>query len=127
MNRVILPAFRAVAAGSSSGYTNPAFMTINSRTEWIDVWQRHSSYLKTQKPQVPEIDFTNETVVAVFFGESPACDAELIDITREGRNVFIDIQKRYPADRYSVQPYIIIRMSKTADDIILRTLKYIYT
>ncbi len=120
-------AFRAVAVGNSSGYTSLAFMIINNSTEWIDVWQKHSSYLKTQKPQIPEIDFTNETVVAVFFGESPAYDAGLIDITREGRTVFINIQKRYPASHYSVQPYFIIRMSKTTDNVILRTLKYIYT
>lgn len=121
-----LIAFRTVAVGESSGYTSPTFMIINNTSEWANVWQKHSSYLKTQKPEVPDVNFTSETVVAVFFGESPAFDAGLIDITKAGRNVFINLWKRYPASRSSVQPYFIIRMPKTTDNIIFRTLKWEY-
>ncbi|MCZ7385664.1 MAG: hypothetical protein O8C63_13095 [Candidatus Methanoperedens sp.] len=118
--------FRTVAIGNSSGYTNPAFIVINNRTEWVNVWQKHSSYLVNQKPQVPEVNFTNETIVAVFFGEAPAYDAGLIDITKAEKNVFINLQKKYPASRSAVQPHFIIRLPKSIDNIILRTLRWEY-
>jgi hypothetical protein len=118
--------FRTVAIGNSSGYTSPSFIVINNRTEWINVWQKHSSYLVSQKPHVPEENFTNETVVAVFFGEIPAYDAGLIDVTKAEKNVFINLQKKYPASRSSVQPFFIIRFPKTTDNIILRTLRWEY-
>lgn len=120
-------AFRTVAIGESSGFTIPAFMIINNRSEWVDVWQKHSSYLKTQKPDVPDVDFTNETVVAVFYGESPAFDAGLMDITKAGKKVFINLKKKFPANVSSVQPYFIIRFSKTTENIIFRTLRWEYS
>lgn len=119
--------FKTVAVGESSGYTSPAFMVINNMSDWADVWQKHSSYLVDQKPQVPGIDFSNETVVAVFFGESPAFETGIMDITRARRNVFVNLQKKYPASRSSVQPYFIIRMPKTTDNIIFRTLSWEYS
>ena len=120
-------AFRTVAIGESSGYTNSIFIIINNRTEWTNVWMKHSSYLKTHKPEVPDVNFTNETAVAVFFGESPAFDAGLIDITKTGRTVFVKLQKKYPASRSSVQPYFIVRFSKPSDNITIRTLKWEYS
>ncbi len=118
--------FKTVAVGDWSGYTSPAFMVINNRTEWANVWQKHSNYLKAQKPSLPEINFTNETGVAVFSGESHAYDAGLINITKAGRNIFVNLQKKFPASRSSVQPYFMVRISKTGEDIIFRTLKWEY-
>lgn len=119
--------FKTVAVGESSGYTSPALMVINNMSEWADVWQKHSSYLVDQKPQVPGINFSNETVVAVFLGESPAFDAGIMDITRAERNVFVNLQKRYPPSRSSGEPYFIVRLSKTWDNIIFRTLRWEYS
>ena len=118
--------FKTVAAGDWSGYTNQAFMIINNRTEWVNVWQKHSSYLKAQKPSLPEIDFTNETVVAVFSGGSPAYDTRLTNITKAGRNIFVNLQKNFPASRSLVQSYFIVRLSKTNEDIVFQTLKWEY-
>jgi S-layer protein (TIGR01567 family) len=115
-----------VSIGNWSGYKSPTFMIINNRAEWSNVWQKHVNYLSGEKPSLPEIDFTNETIVAVFLGESPAYDAGLIDITRKGENVFINMQETYPAGLSSAQPYFIYRIPKIRDNAIFRTLKWDY-
>jgi S-layer protein (TIGR01567 family) len=115
-----------VSIGNWSGYKSPAFMIINSRAEWDNVWQKHVNYLSGEKPSLPEIDFTNETIVAVFLGESPAYDAGLIDVTRKGENIFINMQETYPANLSSAQPYFIYRAPKIRDNAIFRTLEWEY-
>ncbi len=112
-----------VAVGDWSGYENQIFLAINSREEWEDVWQKHASYLTGTKPSVPDIDFNNQTVIAIFHGDSPY-DVSLIDITKQGRNVFINMQKTYPAGLASARPYIIYRVPKIRENASFRNLKW---
>ncbi len=101
-------------------------MIINSIGDWNNTWQKHVSYLSGQKPSLPEIDFASETIVAVFSGESPEYDADLINITREGGIVFIDLRRTYPPRLSSAQPYFIYRIPKIRENVIFRTLKWEY-
>jgi S-layer protein (TIGR01567 family) len=104
--------FKTIASGGLSGYTNPDFLIIKSLSDWSNVWNNHVSYLNNQKPKLLGINFANETVVAVFFGDSPGFDPELIDVTGEGTDIFINMQKRYPSDLSSVQLYVMIGFRK---------------
>ncbi len=112
-----------VAVGDWSGYENQTFLEINSREEWEAVWQKHASYLTGTKPSVPDIDFNSQTVIAIFQGDSPY-DISLIDITRQGGNVFINMQKTYPKGLSSARPYIIYRVPKIRENAIFRNLKW---
>ncbi len=116
-----------VSTGNRSGYKTQAFMVINSSQEWNKVWQKHVNYLTGEKPFSPEIDFTRETIIAVFLGETPAYDARLIDITHKAGNIFFNIQRTYPASFSSAQSYFIYRFSKVRDNAVFRTLKWDYT
>ncbi len=117
--------FETITSGNLSGYKSPDVVIIRTLSDWNNVWQKHVSYL-TQKPQLPVINSTNETVVAVFFGDSPGFDADLIDVTGEEQDVFINIRKMYSQKLSPIQPYIIVKFSKTEGNIILRTLKSEY-
>lgn len=118
--------FKTIASGGLSGYKRPDFLIIKSLSDWSNVWNNHVSYLNNQKPQLPGINFTNETVVAFFFGDSPGFDPELIDVTSDGTDIFINIQKRYPPGLSSVQPYIMFGFPKKEGNIVQRTLKWEY-
>lgn len=117
--------FEIIASGNLSGYKSPDFLIIKTLSDWSNVWNNHVSYLNNQKSRMPGINFTNETVVAVFFGDSPDFDAGLIDVTGEGTTIFINIQKRY-SPNLSVQPYVMVKLSKKYVNIVQRTLKWQY-
>lgn len=62
--------FTTIAQGRNSAYPTANQLVISSRAEWIDFWQEHSSD-SIPPPPVPEVDFTQYQIVAVFAGEKP--------------------------------------------------------
>lgn len=60
--------FTTIAQGCNSAYPTANQLVINNTTEWVDFWQEHSSD-NIPPPPVPEVDFTQYQVVAVFAGE----------------------------------------------------------
>jgi len=62
--------FSTIAKGTCSGYPTANRMVINNTVEWVDIWQQHCSD-QIPPPPVPDVDFTQYQVVAVFAGEKP--------------------------------------------------------
>jgi hypothetical protein len=60
--------FRTIARGANSGYQRASQMVIDNPEEWADIWQQHAS-CNIPPPPVPDVDFTDDQVVAVFMGE----------------------------------------------------------
>lgn len=60
--------FRTIVQGAHSGYQTANHMVIDNPEEWADVWQQHASDI-IPPPPIPEVDFTDDQVVAVFMGE----------------------------------------------------------
>ncbi len=62
--------FSTIAKGINSGYPTANRIVISNTAAWIDIWQQHSCD-HIPPPPVPEVDFTQYQVVAVFAGEKP--------------------------------------------------------
>jgi PrcB C-terminal len=60
--------FRTIARGANSGYPTASHLVIDNSEAWADVWQQHTSDF-IPPPPVPNVDFTDNQVVAVFMGE----------------------------------------------------------
>ncbi|QFS52756.1 protease complex subunit PrcB family protein [Nostoc sphaeroides] len=60
--------FRTIARGANSGYPTASQLVIDNPEEWASVWQQHASNI-IPPPPVPNVDFTDNQVVAVFMGE----------------------------------------------------------
>lgn len=62
--------FTTIARGTNSGYQGASQMVIDNSEQWINFWQQHTSNAEPPPP-VPQVDFSRDSIVAVFAGEKP--------------------------------------------------------
>ena len=97
-----------IAQGTDSNYPTASQRVITSTAAWVNLWQQHSS-----KP-VPEVDFTQEQVVAVFAGKKPTASYS-VNITRvenSNSNLVITVEYHHSEDIVTLpitHPYHIIK------------------
>ena len=119
--------FTTISRGYSSGYRTASQLVIASNEEWVDLWQQHSSNQSsldiyngfvTPSP-VPEVDFTQEQVVAVFAGEKPTggYSIEVISVETINSILVITVKHSQPAPENNVaavitHPYHIIKIPR---------------
>ncbi len=60
--------FKTIAKGEYSGYIEKANLVINDEKTFSEIWNGVNK-ITTPLPAEPKIDFSNETVIAVFLGE----------------------------------------------------------
>jgi hypothetical protein len=60
--------FSSIEKGSASGITTPTTLVVRRQEDWHRIWARHAS-VRTPTPGPPQIDFSQEIVIAVFAGE----------------------------------------------------------
>lgn len=77
--------FRTIARGANSGYERASQMVIDNPEEWADIWQQHASS-NIPSPPVPDVDFTDHQVVAVFMGEKRSGGYSVEILTVENKN-----------------------------------------
>lgn len=63
--------FTTIAQGAYSGYQTASQMVIDNQEDWEYIWQQHTEGTEPP-PAIPQVDFTNNQVIAVFAGEKPS-------------------------------------------------------
>ena len=108
--------FTTIAQGTYSAYPTASQLAIASPAEWLDLWQQHSSD-EIPPPPVPEVDFTQYRVIAVFAGEKPTggYSVEIISVETTNSLLVITVKYRQPGAEDIVteamtHPYHIIQM-----------------
>jgi hypothetical protein len=81
--------FRTIARGANSGYPTASQMVIDNSEAWADVWQQHTSDF-IPPPPVPDVDFIDYQVVAVFMGEKRTGGYSMEILTVETKSSEID-------------------------------------
>lgn len=116
--------FETVEKGHYSGYKEVANYVINDEEKLAEIW---NLVMETRKPfpDLPKIDFTKNSVVAVFMGEFPTggYSIEIKEITEYKDRVIVKIDKKFPKPgsmltQAFTQPYHIVKIKKIDKKII---------
>jgi protease stability complex PrcB-like protein len=94
-------ALRPIATGAQSGIASPRQAVIRTAAEWDALWRDHQA----SAPK-PAVDFSKETVVAVFLGSRPTSGYEvaIVSAAEEGGVLRVRYREtRPPADAITAQ------------------------
>ena len=88
------PPVRTVDKGPMSELSAPRQVSIADRDAWGALWKTHAP----GRP-APEVDFTRETVVAVFLGTRPTAGfaVEIVGVREDGGNVVVQYRETRPS------------------------------
>lgn len=118
--------FQTIDKGYHSGHEDPAYYVINDADEWADVWNQHVQIFSSQS--LPEVDFSNTTIIAVFMGlfNTGGYEIEVKEIVDTGPSIVVEVEKTYPGRGCVVtlafsQPYHIVKVDKIDKDVIFET------
>ena len=121
--------FQTISKGYYSGHKSPAYYVIEDEMEWAVVWNQHGSiYLPKQPP--PEVDFSNNTIIAGFMGEfsTGGYGIEIKEIVNIDGSVVVKVEKTYPGEGCAVteaftRPYHIVKTDKIHKEITFETVE----
>lgn len=115
--------FSTIARGADSGFHTASLMVIKSGDKWADVWEQHTSDT-VPPPPIPQVDFTQHQVVAVFAGERNSSGYSVEILTVETRtdnlpSLVITVKYHQPQPGIFVldvitHPYHIIKIPRIA-------------
>lgn len=112
--------WEVLAQGSQAlGAAGPGYVMVTNRDELLTLWNRaHGSQLTV--PPLPDVDFSRETVLAVFLGQKPTggYGAEVRGIVEEDRELFVDLVVSEPAPgaittQALTSPWVMIRVLRS--------------
>jgi hypothetical protein len=83
--------------GSQSGYTFPLKFFIETEVQWREVWDKVHRF-RIPRPELPEIDFKNETALAVFMGvqKSGGYDIKISEIIKTEKAIKVIVKESKP-------------------------------
>lgn len=120
--------FTTISKGFYSSYTEKASIVINDAEAWADVWNNTTANLVPQ-PALPEVDFSKETIIAVFLGvkSTSGYEIKITEIKEEQGKVFVYVKESEPKPRAMVAtvltyPYHIVKTEKITKDVEFQTL-----
>jgi hypothetical protein len=97
-----------------SGIKTKESIIIEDQQKWKDLWEKHNP-----KVPVPEINFKENMVIAVFMGEQKTSGygIQISQIEDSGSKIYIDLEETVPASEENItgkptQPYHIVVVSK---------------
>ena len=104
------------------GFEEQSFRLIREESTLRTLWNRaHGSQL--QVPRVPEVDFSRETVVALFLGTKPTggYGLEVVEVTLAQGELFVDVRTAEPSpDAITTQaltsPWVMVRVLRGGID-----------
>jgi len=103
---------------TASGITDRETLVIKNRGEWEKLWRKHSADI-IPAPALPEIDFDNNLVAAVFLGEqeSAGYGIRILRVRESKNNIYIDLEETMPskgavAVQIITRPYHIVVVNK---------------
>ena len=104
--------FETISKGISCGIDEESYYVINTQEEWEDLWERTFS----NTPPTPEVNFQEETVIAVYMGGCPSSgySIEIKVIAQIGFQFYIHVQQISSHGFLPVvtQPYDIVETKK---------------
>ena len=110
-----------IEKGGDSGIVTREQLVIESQDEWEEFWGRHTS-VRIPAPNAPEVDFSQETVVAVFSGEKPtggySIEIAKIEFDEYEATIFFEEVSPEPGQPVSealTQPFHIVRTNRIGD------------
>jgi len=112
-------AFTNVAKDSHGGYGERGNVMVQSEVEWRDLWSKTTSN-QTPPPQLPDVDFEKETLIAAFMGteRTGGYAIEITKITETDSALMVSVKEISPGPNCIVtmaltQPYHIVKILKT--------------
>ena len=83
---------RELASGSYSQQAEQRFEFVTTRADWAPLWDR------TARGPIPEVDFSRESVVAVFMGQRPTGGhaIRVEQVVREGPRLTVEVLLQAP-------------------------------
>lgn len=116
--------FETVSKGLNSGYEERKKYAITDNSDWMNLWDMHVSIVEP-KPPLPEVDFNQEMVIAVFFGSiaSGGYTIEITKVIENKTNLVVFVKEIIPGKGCIVSegetsPYHIIKIQKVNKEVI---------
>jgi len=110
--------FETIGKHSSGGQREKQSYAITNKEEWQSLWELVHTHV-TPKPDLPEVDFSNRMVIAVFQGEqtSGGFAITITDLLKNGKKLTAKVTEMTPGSSCGVtaaltQPYHIIVTDK---------------
>jgi PrcB C-terminal len=110
--------YETIKEGTSSGVRESMAKLITTDAEWTDLWKKHVSILVPQ-PLLPEVDFTSESIVAIFAGEKKTSGYRVLikDVSMKEKDVVVTYKiTEPPANSFTLQvvtqPFLLLKVSK---------------
>jgi len=88
-----------VARGQHAvGFDKPAYVLVNSQDQLTNLWYQANG-TQLQVPAVPKLDFSRETVVAIFDGQKPTggYGLDVRSVSVENGELYVDLVKTSPS------------------------------
>jgi len=111
-------AYEVLLEGTFSGIREPLQKVISTNEEWEDLWKKHVSVIVPQPP-VPEIDFENTVVAAIFAGEKnkSGYQVRLKEVVSQGKDVVLRYKMVEPPENsftlsVITQPFLFVKIPK---------------
>lgn len=111
--------FTTISVGSRSGHTSQANYVVQDSQAWVDLWNQHMLFMVEPMP-LPEVDFSENMIVAVFMGEvsTGGYALRIYDIVETESSVVVKMERTEPGPTCIVpqvltQPYHIVQIAKT--------------
>ncbi|MCI0606333.1 protease complex subunit PrcB family protein [bacterium] len=115
--------YDVLAQGTSSGIRTPVEQIIDTRTEWQQFWQMHTSRTSPPLP-LPEVDFAASLLVALYAGDQPTNGYSIAIIAVREKNSDVRIDYRIAGSGGPLptvtQPFAILRMQRPTGGISIR-------
>lgn len=117
--------FETISKGFNSGHIEKKHYVIENEAEWKNLWGKTNS-ISIPQPELPEVDFNKEMVIAVFQGEKSTggYSIEIVNIVEDSKiTVFYKEFSPEPGDFVTqalTQPYHIVKIKKTDKEIVFQ-------
>ena len=114
--------FETLAEGVHGGYGKHEYLIINSQSIFDDIWA--STFKFKTPPPKPEINFTKNTIIAVFYGWfiTGGFTIQVIKIRERSSQYTVYVEETYPGPgsvvtMASTNPYHIVVIEKLTKNV----------
>ena len=121
--------FETVDKGSYSGHVMWKDYVIKNEYDWKDLWDTTTG-IYTPKPKVPEINFSNEMIIAVYRGQcaTGGYGIEIKKLIENKKSIEVLVEEHFPKPGYMytqafTQPYHIIKTKTTKKKVKFKRVK----
>ncbi|MHA2260521.1 MAG: hypothetical protein ACXACO_21340 [Promethearchaeota archaeon] len=115
--------FQTISIWSNSGYKNKDFFVINSKKDFLSLWEiTFSTTFPTPDP--PQIDFGIKTVIAIYGGlYNKGARLEIIKILWKFNKITVYFKVQTGLTLAITHPYHIVQIAKFTKDVSFMELK----